>query len=91
VLAPEMCKVAIQSGALFLVSPGTNEALLQFAVECSVPFLPGVAAVIELMRVLALGCTAAKLFPAEALGWHYLSAVCGTAYAIYEILSDGWP
>jgi 2-dehydro-3-deoxyphosphogluconate aldolase/(4S)-4-hydroxy-2-oxoglutarate aldolase len=68
VLTPEMGEAAIQAGARFLVSPGTTEALLQFAGACSVPFLPGVATVSEMMSVLALGCTAAKLFPAEALG-----------------------
>jgi 2-dehydro-3-deoxyphosphogluconate aldolase/(4S)-4-hydroxy-2-oxoglutarate aldolase len=50
------------------VSPGTNDALLQFAADCRVPFLPGVSTVSESMRVLALGCTAAKLFPADLLG-----------------------
>jgi 2-dehydro-3-deoxyphosphogluconate aldolase/(4S)-4-hydroxy-2-oxoglutarate aldolase len=68
VLTPELGEAAMQAGACFLVSPGTTEALLQFAKRCSVPFLPGVATVSEMMRVQALGCTAAKLFPAESLG-----------------------
>jgi 2-dehydro-3-deoxyphosphogluconate aldolase/(4S)-4-hydroxy-2-oxoglutarate aldolase len=78
VLTPDMGKAAIQAGARFLVSPGTNEALLQFAMECSVPFLPGVATVSEIMRVLDAGCTAAKLFPAESLGGiTFLRSVAG--------------
>ena len=68
VLTPEMGDAAIQEGAQFLVSPGTNDALLKFAATCSVPFLPGVATVSEMMLVLAMGCTTAKLFPADALG-----------------------
>jgi 2-dehydro-3-deoxyphosphogluconate aldolase/(4S)-4-hydroxy-2-oxoglutarate aldolase len=68
VLTREMGEAAIQAGARFLVSPGTTEGLLRFAMECSVPFLPGVATLSEMMRVLAFGCTAAKLFPAEPLG-----------------------
>jgi 2-dehydro-3-deoxyphosphogluconate aldolase / (4S)-4-hydroxy-2-oxoglutarate aldolase len=64
VLTPEMGAAAIRAGARFLVSPGANEALLNFAVKCSVPFLPGV--------------TAAKLFPAEALGGiTFLRSVAG--------------
>jgi 2-dehydro-3-deoxyphosphogluconate aldolase/(4S)-4-hydroxy-2-oxoglutarate aldolase len=78
VLTPDMGKAAIEAGACFLVSPGTNEALLQFAMECSVPFLPGVATVSEIMRVLDVGCTAAKLFPAETLGGiGFLRSVAG--------------
>lgn len=68
VLSPELGEAAIRAGARFLVSPGTSEALLQFAHKCGVPFLPGVATVSEMMRVLALGCTVAKLYPAELLG-----------------------
>jgi len=68
VLTPHAGEDAIRAGAQFLVSPGTTEPLLQFARNCSVPFLPGVASVSEMMRVQALGCELAKLFPARALG-----------------------
>ena len=68
VLTPRSGEDAIQAGAQFLVTPGITEALLQFAVNCGVPFLPGVASVSEIMRVQALGCELAKLFPAQALG-----------------------
>jgi 2-dehydro-3-deoxyphosphogluconate aldolase / (4S)-4-hydroxy-2-oxoglutarate aldolase len=68
VVTPELGDAAIQAGARFLVSPGTNDTLLQFAAGCRVAFLPGVSTVSEAMRVLALGCTAAKLFPADLLG-----------------------
>jgi 2-dehydro-3-deoxyphosphogluconate aldolase / (4S)-4-hydroxy-2-oxoglutarate aldolase len=68
VVTPELGEAAMQAGARFLVSPGTNDTLLQFATKCRVPFLPGVSTVSESMRVLALGCTAAKLFPADLLG-----------------------
>jgi len=77
VLTPEQGDAAIQGGARFLVSPGTTEALLSFAADCAVPFLPGVTTVSEMMRVLAGGCTVAKLFPAEALGAGFLRAVAG--------------
>ena len=68
VITPELGETAIHAGARFLVSPGTNDALLEFAADCRVPFLPGVSTVSESMRVLALGGTAAKLFPADVLG-----------------------
>jgi 2-dehydro-3-deoxyphosphogluconate aldolase/(4S)-4-hydroxy-2-oxoglutarate aldolase len=78
VLTPEMGLAAITAGASFLVSPGTTEALLDFAAACGVPFLPGVGSVSEAMRLLAMGCTMAKLFPAEPLGGvRFLQAISG--------------
>ncbi len=68
VLTRQQGEQAIAAGAQFLVSPGCTEELLQFAVDCSVPFLPGVATVSEIMRVQALGCDVAKLFPVQMLG-----------------------
>jgi len=77
-LTPDMGDAAIQVGARFLVGPGTNVALLQFAVKCGVPFLPGAATVSEIMRVLDVGRTAARLFPAEVLGGiTYLRSLAG--------------
>lgn len=78
VVTPKLGREAVRAGARFLVSPGTTEALLQFVVTCPVPFLPGVATVSEMMRVQALGCTVAKLFPAQCLGGiTYLKAAAG--------------
>lgn len=68
VLTPQQGDVAIKAGALFLVSPGSTGQLLQFAAHCDVPFMPGVTTISEMMRVQALGCSVAKLFPAHLLG-----------------------
>ena len=68
VLTPRQGEAAIEAGARFLVSPGITDELLRFAVDCNVPFLPGVATVSEMMRVQARGCTVPKLFPAQLLG-----------------------
>lgn len=68
VLTPELGEAAIRAGAQFLVSPGTTEDLLRFALRCAVPFLPGAATISELMELQSRGCTAAKVFPVESLG-----------------------
>lgn len=59
---------AIGAGATFAVSPGSSEALLSAAAAVPVPFVPGVATVTELMRVVASGTHEVKFFPAEASG-----------------------
>ena len=78
VVTPQLGEEAMDAGAQFLVSPGTTESLLQFAVNCSVPFVPGVASVSDVMRMQALGCELVKLFPARALGGiDFLRSVAG--------------
>ena len=90
VITPALGEAAIHAGARFLVSPGTNDALLQFAADCSVPFLPGVSTVSEAMRVLALGCSAAKLFPADVLGGiAFLRSLAGPLAAMKFCPSGG--
>jgi 2-dehydro-3-deoxyphosphogluconate aldolase/(4S)-4-hydroxy-2-oxoglutarate aldolase len=78
VLTAEMGQAAVAAGASFLVSPGTTQALLDFAASCAAPFLPGAGSVSEAMRLLAMGCTMTKLFPAEPLGGvRFLQAISG--------------
>ena len=55
-------------GCQFMVSPGSTEELLVAARDCSIPFLPGVSSVSELMRGLDYGYSELKFFPAEASG-----------------------
>lgn len=59
---------AEQAGAMFFVSPGATESLLQAAQYSSKPLLPGVSTPTEAMRLLEQGFTELKLFPAEAAG-----------------------
>ncbi len=55
-------------GCQFMVSPGSTDGLLAAAEGCSIPLLPGVSSVSELMRGLDYGHGDFKFFPAEANG-----------------------
>jgi 2-dehydro-3-deoxyphosphogluconate aldolase / (4S)-4-hydroxy-2-oxoglutarate aldolase len=68
VMAPGQLSDALAAGAVFAVSPGSSDVLLSAASGCTVPFVPGVATVTELMRVVASGVREVKFFPAEASG-----------------------
>ena len=59
---------AVAAGAKFLVSPGTNPKVVQWASAQSVPIVPGVATATEVEAAMALGLTMLKFFPAEAAG-----------------------
>lgn len=58
----------IDAGAQFAISPGMTEPLLRAGNSASIPLIPGVATVSELMQAVDLGYQQLKFFPAEAAG-----------------------
>jgi 2-dehydro-3-deoxyphosphogluconate aldolase/(4S)-4-hydroxy-2-oxoglutarate aldolase len=67
-ITPEDVRAAKAAGALFGVSPGITEALLDACEAEELPLLGGIATVSEAMRMLARGYEVCKFFPAEANG-----------------------
>jgi 2-dehydro-3-deoxyphosphogluconate aldolase / (4S)-4-hydroxy-2-oxoglutarate aldolase len=59
---------AIDAGATFLVSPGLSPAVVQHAMDCGIPILPGICTPTELEMALALGVDTVKFFPAQPAG-----------------------
>jgi len=67
-LSPEDVLAAKDAGALFGVTPGTTDRLLDAALDAELPLLPGAATATESLRLLERGFTVQKFFPAEASG-----------------------
>ncbi len=67
-LTPQDVQNAVDAGALFGVSPGATDRLLDAAMEAGLPMLAGAATATEAMRLLERGFTVQKFFPAEAAG-----------------------
>ena len=67
-LTPDDVEAAKKAGALFGVSPGATDAVLDAAEANELPLLPGAATASEVMRLLERGFTIQKFFPAEASG-----------------------
>ena len=61
-------KNAVQSGAQFLVSPGSTDLLLDAMLDSGLLCLPGAATPSEAMRLVDRGLRLAKFFPADASG-----------------------
>lgn len=59
---------ALDSGAEFLVSPGSITPLLDRAFQDDTPFLPGITTVSEAMHARSYGCFVMKFFPAVLAG-----------------------
>lgn len=67
-LTPKDVEQAKAAGALFGVSPGATDLILDACEANELPLLPGVATASEAMRLLERGYTVQKFFPAEANG-----------------------
>lgn len=67
-LSPADVSFAKAAGALFGVSPGATDTLLDACEEADLPLLPGAATATEVMALLERGYTVQKFFPAEASG-----------------------
>lgn len=57
-----------EAGGVFAISPGLTPALLESAGRGTIPLIPGIATVSELMTGLEHGYSHFKFFPAEAAG-----------------------
>ena len=65
--AQEMQQVK-DAGASFALSPGMTDALVQAAIDCRLPFMPGVMTPGEVMTARDHGFSLVKLFPAAQAG-----------------------
>jgi 2-dehydro-3-deoxyphosphogluconate aldolase/(4S)-4-hydroxy-2-oxoglutarate aldolase len=68
VLNVDQLQAALDAGARFIVSPGTNPRVVEACLERKVPIFPGVCTPTEIEAALALGVEVLKFFPAEAMG-----------------------
>jgi 2-dehydro-3-deoxyphosphogluconate aldolase/(4S)-4-hydroxy-2-oxoglutarate aldolase len=68
VCSEEQIRLSEDLGCQFMISPGATDKLLSIGSQSSVPFLPGISTVSELMRGMEYGLENFKFFPAEAAG-----------------------
>ncbi len=68
VLDLEQCKLAMDMGASFIVSPGLDTEVVAYCVEHDVTACPGCVTPTEIMAALKLGLRVVKFFPANVYG-----------------------
>lgn len=64
----EQCKLAIEMGAKFIVSPGFDDEVVTYCVENNIPVCPGCVTPTEIMMALHKGLKLVKFFPANVYG-----------------------
>ena len=68
VITLEQCRLAVDCGAQFIVSPGFDIEVVKWCVDSGVTILPGCVTPSEIMAAMKLGLGVVKFFPANIYG-----------------------
>jgi 2-dehydro-3-deoxyphosphogluconate aldolase/(4S)-4-hydroxy-2-oxoglutarate aldolase len=77
VLDPETARIAILSGAQYVVSPSINFDTIKLCNRYQIPIMPGAATIKEIVEAMEAGADIIKVFPGEAFGPGFVKAVKG--------------
>jgi len=77
VLDPETARIAILSGAQYVVSPSINLDTIKLCNRYQIPIMPGAATIKEIVEAMEAGADIIKVFPGEAFGPGFVKAVKG--------------
>jgi Entner-Doudoroff aldolase len=77
VLTVDQARAAADAGAVFLVSPVVDEAVIEAGHDLGVAVVPGTHTPTEMLRAHRAGARLQKLFPAPAGGPAYVAACLG--------------
>jgi len=75
VLDSETARIAILSGAQFVVSPALNLETGRLCNRYQIPHMPGTGTVKEIIEAMEAGAEIIKIFPSEGLGPGFVKAV----------------
>jgi 2-dehydro-3-deoxyphosphogluconate aldolase/(4S)-4-hydroxy-2-oxoglutarate aldolase len=90
VLTTNQAQRAMDCGAQFIVSPGTNPTTVDFCLSKNLTIFPGVCTPSEVEMNLAKGVDVLKFFPAEpAGGVSFLKAICAPYKQVQFIPTGG--
>lgn len=77
VMDPETARVAILSGAEYIVSPYFNKETVKLCNRYRVPCMPGAMTIKEVVEAMEAGADIIKVFPGEAFGPKIIKAIKG--------------
>ncbi len=77
VLTKEEVQAAYDAGAEYIISPDTDEEVIEETKRLGMLSIPGAMTPSEVKRAWKLGADIVKLFPADDLGMHYIQNLKG--------------
>ena len=75
VLDAATARMAILTGAEYIVSPGFDEETAKLCNLYQIPYMPGCMTITEMMKAMQYGADIVKLFPGSAFGPSFVKAV----------------
>lgn len=89
VLEEETARLAIDSGAHFIVSPSFDAGVASYCASRGVPYIPGCLTPTEVREAMKSGAPLIKIFPGSLTGPSYLKALHGPFPAAKFMPSGG--
>jgi len=90
VTTTQQAREAWVAGARFLVTPGMNPAVLEYALDREYTILPGCAGPSDIETALSFGVSVLKFFPAEVLGGvKMIRALLGPYHSVHFVPTGG--
>jgi len=77
VLDPETARIAILSGATYVVSPSLNVETVRLCNRYQVPIMPGAMTIKDVIDGMEAGADIIKIFPGEAFGPGFIRSIRG--------------
>lgn len=77
VLDPETARIAVLSGATYVVSPSLNPDTVRLCNRYQIPVMPGAMTIRDVIEAMEAGADIIKLFPGEAFGPSIIKAIKG--------------
>jgi len=89
VLDSETARIAMLSGAKFIVSPTFDINIAKLCNRYSVPYLPGCMTVNEVMQAMAYGVSIVKLFPGQLFSPSFIKNINGPLPNVHIMPTGG--
>lgn len=89
VLFVDQVDEAIEAGARFIVSPGTNPKVVRRCLDRGIPIFPGVSSPTDIEVALDHGLEVVKFFPAEAIGGVAMLRAVAAPYGMMRFIPTG--
>jgi 2-dehydro-3-deoxyphosphogluconate aldolase/(4S)-4-hydroxy-2-oxoglutarate aldolase len=77
VLSIDSLKLALESGATFIVTPVLVKDVVEYCVKSKIPVFPGALTPLEIYQAWEAGATMVKVFPAKLFGPQYFREIKG--------------
>ncbi len=77
ILDSESARIAILSGADYLLTPSLNTEVIKTGNRYGIPVISGIASATEAVHAIEMGCDVVKIFPANQFNYDVISSLKG--------------